>query len=72
MSGAEPELHSHQARYPDGVPPPGQSAGLHPQGQGGQRVMVVEGRPQPLGSLQQGSSGVVGIGPEGRGRWGSG
>lgn len=71
-SGAEPALHSHQAHCPDGAPPPEQSAGLHPRRQGVQRVMVVEGRPQLLGSLQEGSSGEVGTGLEGRGRWGAG
>lgn len=33
---------------------------------------MVEGRPQLLESLQEGSSGVVGTEPEGRGRWGAG
>lgn len=72
MSGAEPGLHSRQARYPDGAPPPRQSAGLRPQGQGDLRTMVIEGRPRPLGSLQEGFSGAVGTGPEGRGQWDAG
>lgn len=72
VSGAGPGLHSRQARYPDDAPPPRQSAGLRPRGQGDQRTMVTEGRPQPLGSLQKGSSGAVGTGPEGRDRWDAG
>lgn len=71
-SGAEPALHSHRVHYPDGAPPPGQSAGLHPWHQGVQRVMVVEGRLQLLGSLREGSSGEVETELEGRGRWGAG